>query len=147
MVNSGGGDYWGFRGMLLELLVCIEKFYGFDKLVLECFWLMIKCYLIFDFGEFYYCDKVVSILIVEWLLVFIFLGLWSMLIIYLVVVLLGIKKVVCDGSCFDVWSSIVIIVGYVIFSFLIVILLVVLFVGGFYWEWFLLCGLILDNFD
>ena len=130
-----------------ELLERIEKLYGFDKPAPERFWLMIKRYLTFDFGESYYRDKDVSTLIAERLPVSISLGLWSTLITYLVAVPLGIKKAVRDGSRFDVWSSTAIIVGYAIPSFLIAILLVVLFAGGSYWEWFPLRGLTSDNFD
>lgn len=147
LVNSGGGDYRGSRGMPPELLARIEKLYGFDKPAPERFWLMIKRYLTFDFGESYYRDKDVSTLIAERLPVSISLGLWSTLITYLVAVPLGIKKAVRDGSRFDVWSSTAIIVGYAIPSFLIAILLVVLFAGGSYWEWFPLRGLTSDNFD
>lgn len=147
LVNSGGGDYRGSRGMPPELLARIEKLYGFDKPAPERFWLMIKRYLTFDFGESYYRDKTVSTLIAERLPVSISLGLWSTLITYLVAVPLGIKKAVRDGSRFDVWSSTAIIVGYAIPSFLIAILLVVLFAGGSYWEWFPLRGLTSDNFD
>ena len=147
LVNSGGGDYRGSRGMPPELLERIEKLYGFDKPAPERFWLMIKRYLTFDFGESYYRDKAVSTLIAERLPVSISLGLWSTLITYLVAVPLGIKKAVRDGSRFDVWSSTAIIVGYAIPSFLIAILLVVLFAGGSYWEWFPLRGLTSDNFD
>ena len=147
LVNSGGGDYRGSRGMPPELLARIEKLYGFDKPAPERFWLMIKRYLTFDFGESYYRDKAVSTLIAERLPVSISLGLWSTLITYLVAVPLGIKKAVRDGSRFDVWSSTAIIVGYAIPSFLIAILLVVLFAGGSYWEWFPLRGLTSDNFD
>ena len=144
---GGGGDYRGSRGMPPELLERIEKLYGFDKPAPERFWLMIKRYLTFDFGESYYRDKDVSTLIAERLPVSISLGLWSTLITYLVAVPLGIKKAVRDGSRFDVWSSTAIIVGYAIPSFLIAILLVVLFAGGSYWEWFPLRGLTSDNFD
>ena len=147
LVSSGGGDYRGSRGMPPELLERIEKLYGFDKPAPERFWLMIKRYLTFDFGESYYRDKDVSTLIAERLPVSISLGLWSTLITYLVAVPLGIKKAVRDGSRFDVWSSTAIIVGYAIPSFLIAILLVVLFAGGSYWEWFPLRGLTSDNFD
>ncbi len=147
LVNSGGSDYRGSRGMPPELLERIEKLYGFDKPAPERFWLMIKRYLTFDFGESYYRDKAVSTLIAERLPVSISLGLWSTLITYLVAVPLGIKKAVRDGSRFDVWSSTAIIVGYAIPSFLIAILLVVLFAGGSYWEWFPLRGLTSDNFD
>jgi microcin C transport system permease protein len=58
---------------------------------------------------------------------------------------LGIAKAVRDGSRFDIWTSGVIIVGYAIPSFLFAILLVVLFAGGSYLDWFPLRGLVSDN--
>jgi microcin C transport system permease protein len=60
---------------------------------------------------------------------------------------LGIAKAVRDGSRFDVWTSGVIIVGYAIPSFLFAILLVVVFAGGSFFNWFPLRGLTSDNFD
>ena len=52
-----------------------------------------------------------------------------------------------DGSPFDVWTSGVVIVGYAIPGFLFAILLIVLFAGGSYWDWFPLRGLTSGNFD
>ena len=49
---------------------------------------------------------------------------------------LGIAKAVRHGSVFDIWTSSAIIVGYAIPAFLFAILLVVLFAGGSYWDWF-----------
>ncbi|MGV8435634.1 ABC transporter permease subunit, partial [Pseudomonas aeruginosa] len=51
------------------------------------------------------------------------------------------------GSVFDIWTSSAIIVGYAIPAFLFAILLVVLFAGGSYWDWFPLRGLTSNNFD
>ncbi|MBL7248936.1 microcin C ABC transporter permease YejB [Alloalcanivorax sp. C16-2] len=146
---TGGGDggYRGSRGLPPELVARIEKLYGFDKPAPERFWLMVKRYLTFDFGESYYRDRPVSTLIAERLPVSISLGLWSTLITYLVAIPLGIRKAVRDGSRFDVWTSTAIVVGYAIPSFLIAILLVVLFAGGSYLEWFPLRGLTSDDFD
>ncbi|WP_430283874.1 ABC transporter permease subunit, partial [Pseudomonas aeruginosa] len=45
------------------------------------------------------------------------------------------------------WTSSAIIVGYAIPAFLFAILLVVLFAGGSYWDWFPLRGLTSNNFD
>jgi len=146
-VGSGGTDYRGSRGLPPELIERIEKLYGFDKPAPERFWLMIKRYLTFDFGESYYRDRAVSDLILERLPVSISLGLWSTLITYLVAIPLGIRKAVRDGSRFDVWTSTAIVVGYAIPSFLIAILLVVLFAGGSYLEWFPLRGLTSDDFE
>jgi microcin C transport system permease protein len=52
-----------------------------------------------------------------------------------------------DGTRFDVWSSGVIIVGYAIPSFLLAVLLIVLFAGGSYLQWFPLRGLVSDNWE
>ena len=52
-----------------------------------------------------------------------------------------------EGTNFDVWTSAVIIVGYAIPSFILAILLIVLFAGGSYFSWFPLRGLTSDNFD
>ncbi len=60
---------------------------------------------------------------------------------------LGIRKAVKDGSRFDVWTSGVIIVGYAIPGFLFAILLIVLFAGGSFFDWFPLRGLSSDNCD
>ncbi|MDB5374338.1 MAG: microcin transporter permease, partial [Belnapia sp.] len=70
------------------------------------------------------------------------LGLWSTLIIYLVSIPLGIRKAVRDGSRFDVATSAVVLVGYAIPGFLFAILLVVLFAGGTFVQWFPLRGLL-----
>jgi microcin C transport system permease protein len=73
------------------------------------------------------------------------LGLWSTLIAYAVSIPLGIRKAVKDGSRFDTWTSGVIIVGYAIPGFLFAVLLLVLFAGGSYFQWFPLRGLVSDN--
>jgi microcin C transport system permease protein len=52
-----------------------------------------------------------------------------------------------DGSRFDVWTSAVVIVGYAIPGFLFAVLLVVLFAGGSFLDWFPLRGLVSENWD
>ncbi|MBY0360347.1 MAG: ABC transporter permease subunit, partial [Phreatobacter sp.] len=64
---------------------------------------------------------------------------------YLVSIPLGIRKAMKDGSRFDVWTSAVIIIGYAIPGFLFAILLIVLFAGGSFLDWFPLRGLWSDN--
>ncbi|MNZ28398.1 Inner membrane ABC transporter permease protein YejB [compost metagenome] len=121
--------------------------YGFDKPAPERFWLMLTSYLKLDFGTSFFRDAKVIDLIIEKLPVSISLGLWSTLIMYLVSIPLGIAKAVRHGSAFDVWSSTAIIVGYAIPAFLFAILLIVLFAGGSYFDWFPLRGLTSNNFD
>ena len=69
------------------------------------------------------------------------LGLWSTILVYLISIPLGIAKAVRDGSRFDVASSAVVLVGYAIPGFLFAILLVVLFAGGSFVQWFPMRGL------
>jgi microcin C transport system permease protein len=54
---------------------------------------------------------------------------------------LGIAKAVRDGSRFDVASSAAVLIGYAVPGFLFAILLVVLFAGGSFVQWFPLRGL------
>jgi microcin C transport system permease protein len=95
----------------------------------------------FDFGRSFFRDQTVLHLILQKMPVSISLGLWSTLLVYLVSIPLGITKAVRDGSRFDVASSAVVLVGYAVPSFLFAILLVVLFAGGSFFQWFPLRGL------
>lgn len=140
-------QYRGAQGLDPELIARIEKLYGFDKPLSERFWLMLKSYAMFDFGNSFYRDRSVTELIVEKLPVSISLGLWSTLIMYLVSIPLGIRKAIRDGSRFDVWTSSLIVVGYAIPGFLFAILLIVLFAGGTYLDWFPLRGLTSPNWN
>jgi microcin C transport system permease protein len=60
---------------------------------------------------------------------------------------LGIRKAMHDGSRFDVWTSTVIVVGYAIPGFLFAILLIILFAGGSFFDWFPLRGLVSENWS
>lgn len=159
-VTGGGGDfsgqpgeggnqskYRGAQGLSPEFVAQIEKQFGFDKPPLQRFGLMLWNYLRFDFGRSYYRDISVIDLIKEKMPVSISLGLWMMLISYGISIPLGIAKAMRDGSRFDVWTSGVIIIGYAIPGFLFAILLVILFAGGSFWDFFPLRGLTSDNFS
>jgi microcin C transport system permease protein len=146
-VSVAGSNYRGAQGLDPELVKEIEKMYGFDKSAPERFWLMLKSYAQLDFGSSFFRDAKVVDLIVEKMPVSISLGLWSTLIMYLVSIPLGISKAMRNGSTFDVWTSSAIIVGYAIPAFLFAILLIVLFAGGSYYDWFPLRGLTSNHFD
>jgi microcin C transport system permease protein len=150
--GSAGGDdlnskYRGAQGLDPEFIKELEKQFGFDKPPLERFLTMLGNYATFDFGDSYFRDIKVLDLILEKMPVSISLGLWMTLISYIVSIPLGIRKAVSDGSSFDVWTSAVIIVGYAIPGFLFAVLLVVLFAGGSFFDWFPLRGLVSDNFE
>ena len=143
--TSGQSKYRGAQGIPPELIKELEHQFGFDKPPLERFLQMMRNFLVFDFGQSFFRDRPVVDLVIEKMPVSIPLGLWTTLITYLISIPLGIAKAVRDGSRFDVWSSALIIVGYAIPSFLFAILLIVLFAGGSYLEWFPLRGLVSDN--
>jgi len=104
-------------------------------------------YLRFDFGESYFRSITVIDLVIEKMPVSISLGLWSTLIAYIISIPLGIRKAVHDGSKFDTWTSVLIVLAYAIPGFLFAILLLVVFAGGSYFQIFPLRGLTSENFS
>jgi len=146
-VGNGEDGYQGGRGLPQEFIEELEREFGFDKPPVERFFNMVWDYLRFDFGESYFRSISVVDLVLEKMPVSITLGLWGTLIAYIVSIPLGIKKAVKDGSAFDTWTSGVIIAAYAIPGFLFAILLVVLFAGGSYFQWFPLRGLTSDNWE
>jgi microcin C transport system permease protein len=137
--------YRGAQGLDPEFIKELEKQFGFDKPAHERFLLMMWNYIRFDFGESYFRDTKVIDLIIEKMPVSISLGLWLVFLSYGISIPLGVAKAVRDGSRFDVWTSGVIVVGYAIPGFLFAILLIVLFAGGSFFDWFPLRGLTSDN--
>lgn len=143
--GDSGGKYRGAQGLDPAFIQQLEKEFGFDKPIHERFIHMMSNYIVFDFGTSYFRDRRVVDLVLEKMPVSISLGIWTTLIVYLVSIPLGIAKAVRDGQPFDVWTSGVVIVGYAIPSFLFAVLLIVVFAGGRYLDWFPLRGLVSDN--
>lgn len=144
---DGSGSYRGAQGLDPELIAKLERQFGFDKPPLERFVSMMWNYARFDFGESFFRNTSVVDLILDKMPVSISLGIWILLFSYVISIPLGIKKAVSDGSPFDVWTSTLIVVGYAVPSFLFGILLIVLFAGGSFFDWFPLRGIVSDNFD
>jgi microcin C transport system permease protein len=138
---AGPGNYRGARGLDPHVVADIRRMFGFDKPPLTRFLEMLGNYLRFDFGRSFFRDQSVWRLILQKMPVSVSIGLWSTLLVYLISIPLGIAKAVRDGSRFDVASSAVVLVGYAIPGFLFAILLVVLFAGGSFVQWFPLRGL------
>ena len=143
--GTTNSKYRGAQGLDPEFIAEIEKMYGFDKPAHERFWMMMKNYAVFDFGDSYFRDESVVGLVIEKMPVSISLGIWTTLLVYLISIPLGIAKAVKDGSRFDVATSSVVVIGNAIPSFLLAILMIVLFAGGRYFDWFPLRGITSDN--
>jgi len=148
LMSQGGneGQYRGAQGLDPEFIKKLEQQFGFDKPPLTRFLDMMWNYARFDFGESFFRNTPVIDLIIDKLPVSLSLGVWILLFSYIISIPLGIRKAVTDGSAFDVWTSGIIIVGYAVPSFLFGILLIVLFAGGSFFDWFPLRGLVSDNF-
>ena len=145
--TGSAGKYRGAQGLDPEFIKELERMYGFDKPMHERFLQMLANYVTFDFGNSFFRDRSVVDLVIDKMPVSISLGVWTTLIVYLISIPLGIMKAVRDGSRFDVWTSGLIVVGNAIPSFLFAVLLLVLFAGGSYFDWFPLRGLTSENWD
>jgi microcin C transport system permease protein len=75
------------------------------------------------------------------------LGLWTTLLVYLISIPLGISKAIRDGTRFDIATSTIVVIGNAVPSFLFAILLIVVFAGGQYMDWFPIRGLHSDNWE
>jgi microcin C transport system permease protein len=146
VIDESGSKYRGAQGLDPDLIAKLEKQFGFDKPPLTRFLEMMWNYIRFDFGDSFFRNSSVIDLIIDKLPVSISLGFWILIISYAISIPLGIKKAVSDGSKFDVWTSGIVIVGYAVPSFLFGILLIVVFAGGSFFDWFPLRGLTSDNF-
>ncbi|NMM43827.1 microcin C ABC transporter permease YejB [Rhodospirillaceae bacterium KN72] len=153
-VSGGGADIAvsndrqtrASRGLPPEFIAELEQQFGFDKPMYERFFDMVWNYLRFDFGDSYFADRSVIGLVLDKLPVSISLGLWTTVITYLVAIPLGIAKAVREGSKFDIWTSAVLFAGYALPNFLFAVVLIILFAGGQYLEWFPLRGLVSEDF-
>jgi len=148
-LGSGAVDskYRGARGMDPQFIAQLQKQFGFDKPPLERYLKMLWDYSRFDFGRSFFKGKSVLALIGDALPVSISLGLWQLLLSYAISIPLGIRKAVKEGSPFDMWSSAIIVIGYAIPAFLFGVLLLVVFAGGSFFDWFPLGHLTSDDFD
>jgi microcin C transport system permease protein len=116
------------------------KQYGFDKPAHERYFKMLADFARFDLGKSFMQNKGVWQLIKEKLPVSISLGLWTFLISYAISIPLGVAKAVREGTRFDVATTFGVLLGYAIPGFVLGVLLIVLFAGGTFYDWFPLRG-------
>src|SRR5262247_4301581 len=109
-MDATTSKYRGAQGLDPEFIKSLEKQFGFDRPAHERFFLMLWNYTRFDFGKSYFRDTSVIDLIKEKMPVSMSLGIWMMLLTYLISIPLGIRKAVSDGSRFDTWTSGIIII-------------------------------------
>ncbi len=145
--GSEGSSYKAGRDVDKKQREELMKQFGFDKPPLERYFKMLGDYARFDLGKSFLQNKGVWELIKEKLPVSVSLGLWTFLISYAISIPLGVAKAVREGSRFDVITTFGVLLGYAIPGFVLGVLLIVLFAGGTFYDWFPLRGLTSDNFD
>jgi microcin C transport system permease protein len=145
--ESQGSEYRGSQGLDPAIIKEIEQRFGFDKPLWERYLMMLKNYLFFDFGDSFFKGASVMTLVIERMPVSISLGLWSTALIYLICIPLGVYKARHYGSRFDSGSTTVLIALSAIPGFLFAVMLVIIFAGGNYLDWFPLRGLTSNNWD
>jgi len=145
--SGGGAEYRGRRGVDPDKIKEIQALYGFDKPPIERYFMMLKRFARFDLGQSYFQHRSVWELVKSKMPVSISLGLWTFFLTYLISVPLGISKAIRAGSRFDVISSLIVLVGYAIPGFVLGVLLLVLFGGDTFVQWFPLRGLTSDDWD
>ena len=140
-----GGGYKAGRDNDAKQIAELKKLYGFDKPAHVRFVEMVGNFLRFDLGRSFLQNKDVWQLIKEKLPVSISLGLWTFFFTYLISIPLGVSKAVREGSRFDAFTSLVVLIGYAIPGFVLGLFMIVLFAGGTFFELFPLRGLTSDN--
>jgi microcin C transport system permease protein len=142
-----GGVYKAGRDVDAKQIEQLKKQYGFDQPAHVRYVRMLADFARFDLGRSFLHNKDVWQLIKEKLPVSISLGLWTFLISYLISIPLGVAKAVREGSRFDALTTVAVLIGYAIPGFVLGVLLIVLFAGGTYLDWFPLRGLTSDNWE
>jgi len=99
----------------------IESIFNYDN------W---EGFLVFKFGNSFYRNKSVLSLIKEKLPVSASLGVTSFFLTYTICIILGIAKAVKNGTRFDTWTSLIVLMGYSIPGFVLAIFLIVLLGPG-----------------
>ncbi|MCX6126700.1 MAG: ABC transporter permease subunit [Proteobacteria bacterium] len=144
-VSSGGNSA---RNVIRpEQIEELKKLYGFDKPAHVRLIETLKQLFTFEFGDSFNQHKDVTELILDKLPVSITLGIPSLFLTYLLCIPLGIAKARRPWSRFDNGTTIALMVSSSVPSFVLGILLLVLFGGGSFWALFPVRGLTSDDFD
>ena len=138
--GAGGAGGIQHQGVTEQTIAELKRQFGFDKPLLVRYGLWLGNLARLDFGRSFTQDAPVLDVIASKLPVSLQFGLASFLLTYLVCIPLGIAKAVKDGTAFDAGTSILVFVGHSISPLMLGVLLIVLFGGGSFLNWFPISG-------
>jgi len=134
-------------GVNEEVIEALKKQYGFDKPVIERYWIWLKNIGRLDFGEsFTYGEPVIDVIKSKFPVSLQF-GIVSLFLTYLVCIPLGVKKALTAGKSFDRISGLILYFAYSIPPLVLGIFLIVVFAGSSYLSWFPIGGLYSDDYE
>ncbi len=125
----------------------LEKSFGFDKPIAERYINMLINYLKFDLGNSLILRKPISELLIEKSFVSISIGIFALLLIYLISIPLGIWKAKHNNSQSDYISTFILGTVTAIPPFLLSIALLIFLASSSFWQIFPMRGLVSENFE
>ncbi len=135
------------QGVSNEILEALKKQYGFDRPIHERYFLWLKNIATLNLGESFTYEEPVLDVIVSKFPVSLQFGILSLILSYIISIPLGVLKAIKHGSGFDIATSFILFVFYSIPSFMLAILLIVVFAGGSFFEFFPIGGIQSEIFD
>jgi microcin C transport system permease protein len=143
--EGGKGNSSG-AGVSNEVIEALKRQYGLDKPLHVRYGIWLKNIVTLDFGESFSFQRPVVDVIEEKLPISLQFGVASLILIYLISIPLGISKAVRDGTQFDLWSSVTLMIMYSIPPLILGILMRVYLAGGQFLDIFPLGELYSDNY-
>lgn len=135
------------QGVSNEVLLALQKQYGFDKPLHVRYLLWLKNISTLNFGDSFTYEEPVIEVITSKFPVSLQFGIVSLFLSYIISIPLGIVKAVNKSSLFDVATSFLLFIFYSIPPFMLAILLIVFFSGGSFFEWFPVGGIHSETYD
>ncbi len=144
--TTGSGSGIENAGVTGDTLRELKAQFGYDKPVLERYFIWLGNLLRLDFGRSFVHDVPAIEVIASKFPVSLQFGITSFLLTYLVCIPLGVWKAVHDGQWEDTSTSALVFTGYAVSPLMLGIVLIVVFGGGVF-DWFPISGSVSDLHD
>lgn len=144
--SGTGGAGNTSMGVSNEVLEALKKQYGFDKPMHVRYFIWLRNIVNLDFGESFKYQMPVTEVIAQRLPVSLQFGLASLILVYVISIPVGVAKAVRDGSDFDFWTSVCLMLAYSIPPLILGILMRVYLAGGQFLDILPLGQLYSDNY-